>query len=299
MSDDLRLPAERVLPGSRLPARKEHLMVEIHRQEKRGPLFRRPLIRGAVAVAAVAVIALAVLSIVDVFGPDGPSIVEKAIAALDPGKDAIIHVKISGAESGAAGYKASWTDESWTRTESPYTRRDILAFAGAPVMEIVQDSDGRMESYDTMTNTIHRPPQAEGFEAVPAQPDPYRAMILELLNSGGAVVDGSDSLDGKAVTRIASSIDYGSAADGTRYGTWYYIEPDTKNPVEWRMTRADRVVTIHFDVYEQLPASEDNLKFLDLASQYPGAASDTSLQSFEYSGGWPSPEVGGDPVDKK
>lgn len=275
-------------------------MTEIRRHDEKRSLFRRPLVRGVRPVVGVAVVALAVLSVVDVFGPGGPSIVEKAIAALNPTENAIIHVKISGTESGADGYKATWTEESWTRTESPYTRRDILAFAGAPVMEAVQDSNGLTESYDVATNTIRRPPQKDGFQVSPAQPDPYREMILELLNSGGAVVEGSDSIDGREVVRIASTEDYGTAADGTRYGTWYYVDPDTNNPVEWRMTRdGGKVVTIHFDIYEQLPANETNLKLLDLAAQYPGAEFDTSLQSYEYGGGRPSPELGGDPADKK
>ena len=281
-------------------------MAEIRQHGERKPFFRQPLVRAAVAVVVVALVALAVLSVVDLPGPGGLSIVEEAIAALDPTENAIIHVKVSGTESSGDGYEATWTEESWTLTESPHTCRSILAFAGAPVMEIVQDSDGLTGSYDAVTNTIYQPPRGEGFETVPVQPDPYRRGILELLNSGEAVVEGSDSIDGREVTRIAFTGDFGTAADGTTYGTWYYVDPGTKNPVAWRMTRnthdGGKTVTLHFDLYEQLPADEANLKLLDLAAQYPEAVVSISLQSFKYSGGWPGwplPELSGDPADKK
>jgi hypothetical protein len=260
---------------------------------------RRLMWEGAVVAAAVVVV-LAVLSVVNVFGAGGPSIVEKAAAALDPSANAIIHVKISGNESDEGGYTSTWTEESWARTASPYSRRDIQAYAGSPVVETAQDSSGLVQSYDAATNTIYQPAQGGGFTVAPGQSDPYRDMILELLNSGDAVVEGNDNIAGRKVIRIVATKDYGSAPDGTRYGTWYYVDPDTKNPVEWKMTRdGGKVVDIHFDVYEQLPATDDNLALLDLGAQHPGATVNSSQQDYQDFLDLPAPTASGDPSSKK
>ena len=57
---------------------------------------RRRLVWQGALVAGAAVVVLVALSIVNVFGADGPSIVDKAAAAVDPGQNAIVHVRIAG-----------------------------------------------------------------------------------------------------------------------------------------------------------------------------------------------------------
>jgi hypothetical protein len=254
---------------------------------------RRRLIWQGALVAGAAVIVLAVLSIVNVFGAEGPSIVDKAVAALAANENAITHVKISGTESGTGGYSSDWTEESWVSTFSPYLRRDIQAFEGSPFVETVQDNTGFSQAYDVTTNTIYQPPQSGGFRVEGGQSDPYRDGILEMLQSGDAVVEGNETIDGRECIRIAATKDYGAAADGTKYGTWYLVDADTKNPVEWRITRdGGKVLTIRFDVYEQLPATDENLAFLDLAAQHPGATLSTSLEEYQDAMGIPRAEPG-------
>jgi hypothetical protein len=261
---------------------------------KKGNRRRRLIWQGALVVGAAAIV-LAVLSIVNVFGAGGPSIVEKAVAALDPSANAIIHVKITGTESGAGGYQSTSVEESWASTESPFTRRDVQAFEGSPVVETVQDTTGFAQTYDAATNTIYQPPQSGVFQLSGDQSDSYRQMILDLLTSGDAVVEGNDTIDGQKVIRIAATKDYGTSADGTKYGTWYYVDPDTKNPVAWHLTRdGGKVVDFHFDVYEQLPATDSNSKLLDLAAQHPGAALNTSLEDYQKSLGMDVPAPASD-----
>jgi hypothetical protein len=251
-------------------------------------------------VVGAAVIVLAVLSIVNVFGANGPSIVERAVAALDPGENAIIHVKISGHEGSKGGYSSDWTEESWSRTTAPYASRLVQAFEGSPVTENVQDNTGFAQVYDAATNTIYQPPQSGVFRTEGDQSDVYREMILEMLNSGEAVVEGSETIDGQDCLRIASTKGYGTAADGTPYGTWYLVDKDTMNPVEWRMTRdGGKVVNMHFDIYEQLPATDENLAFLDLAAQHPGAAFNTSLEDYRDAMGIEMPDAAAGPSVKK
>jgi hypothetical protein len=245
---------------------------------------RRRLIWEGTLVVGAAVIVLAVLSIVNVFGANGPSIVEKAAAALNPTKNVILHVKISATES-LKGDTSSWTEESWSRMTSPYTSRDIQAFPGQPVVETVQDTTGLTQTYDAVSNTIYQKTGASEFRAAAGQAVPYGEMILGLLSSGDAVVDGKDTVDGRQVIRIAATKDYGTAPDGTKYGDWFYVDPDTNYPVEWRQTRdGGKVEDIHFNVYELLPANDQNLALLDLSAQHPGASvSATSLEEHQNS----------------
>ncbi len=262
---------------------------------------RRLVWQGAIVVGA-AVIVLAVLSVVNVFGSGGPTIVEKAVAALDPSDNAIIHVKITGHESGKDGYSSTWTEENWSRTSVPYTIRAIQAFEGSPVLETLQDGTGLGQTYDAATNTIYQPAQNDMFRVESGQSDPYRDMILEMLRSGDAVVEGNETVEGRDCIRIAATKDYGTASDGTKYGTWYVVDADTKNPVEWLMTRdGGKVVNIRFDVYEQLPVNDQNLALLDLAAQHPGATLNTSSEDYQNSLDQPAPppEGKGDATDKK
>ncbi|HLA82070.1 MAG TPA: hypothetical protein VJP78_10725 [Thermoleophilia bacterium] len=243
---------------------------------------RHRLVWQGALVAGAVVIVLAVLSTVNVFGADGPSIVDKAAAAVDPRENAIVHVKITGSESGKGGYISTWTEESWALTSSPYTRRDIQAFDGSPAVETVQNSEGLSQAYVAGTNTIYQPPQKVGFRVEGGQASPYRDMILELLTSGEAVMEGAETVNGRECVVIAATKEYGNAPDGTPYGTWYVVDAKTYDPVEWRMTRdGGKAVTMRFEVYEQLPADEEGLALLDLAAQHPGAAFNTSLDDYQ------------------
>lgn len=242
---------------------------------------RRLVWQGGLVVGAAAIV-LAVLSIVNVFGANGPSIVEKAAAALDPAKNVILHVKISGHEGGSDGYSSDWNEESWCRMTAPYTYRQVQAFPGQPVSDTVQDTNGLGQMYDAGTNSIYTQASASMFKVDPGQAVPYGEMILDLLHSRDAVVDGTETIDGRECTRIVATKDYGTAPDGTKYGDWFYVDSKTNYPVEWKQTRdGGKVVDIRFDAYEFLPVSDANLEFLDLSAQHPGATlSSTSLEDF-------------------
>jgi hypothetical protein len=270
------------------------------RSPRRATRRRRLLWQGALLVGAAAIV-LAVLSIVNVFGANGPSIVEKAAAAIDPAKNVILHVKISGHEGGADGYSSDWTEEDWSRMSSPYTWRQIQAFPDQPVTDTVQDTNGLAQMYDAGTNSIYTQAAASMFMVAAGQAVPYGEMILELLRSGDAVVDGTETINGRECTRIVATKDYGTAPEGTKYGDWFYVDSRTNYPVEWKQTRdGGKVVDIRFDTYELLPANDANLAFLDLSAQHPGATiSNTSLEDFRNSGSTPVTAAPGDPSDTR
>lgn len=260
---------------------------------------RRRLVWQAALVVGAAAVVLAVLSIVNVFGAGGPSIVERAAAALDPTKNVILHVKISGHEGGSDGYSSDWTEESWCRMTTPYTYRQVQAFPGQPVSDTVQDTNGLAQMYDAGTNSIYTQAAASMFRIDPGQAVPYGEMILGLLNSGDAVIDGTETIDGRECTRIVATKDYGTAPDGTKYGDWFYVDSKTNYPVKWKQTRAGgKVVDIRFDAYEFLPVNDANLAVLDLSAQHPGATlSSTTLEDFRNAGITPGPA--GDPSVKQ
>jgi hypothetical protein len=259
---------------------KEVVTVRSQASSRSGPRRnRRRLAWQGAMVAAAAVIVLTVLSIVNVFGADGPSIVDKAMAALDPSGNAIVHAKITGSESTGDGYASDWVEESWILTSAPYTRRDIRAFADSPIEETVQDGNGLLQTYVVATNTIYRPQATGGSGYKEGDPNPYTGMILPMLQSGEAVVEGSETIDGRECVVIAATKERGTRSDGTAYGTWYVVDAETNYPVEWRMAPyGGGSVIVHFDVYEQLPVDETSLALLDLAAQHPGAAVSTSLE---------------------
>jgi hypothetical protein len=259
---------------------------------------RRLLWQGALLVGAAAIV-LAVLSIVNVFGANGPSIVEKAAAAIAPGKNVIVHVKISGHEGDKDGYSSDWTEENWSRMSSPYTFRQVQAFPGQPVSDTVQDTNGLAQMYDAGTNSIYTQAAASMFTVAAGQAVPYGEMILGLLNSGDAVIDGTETINGQECTRIVATKDYGTAPNGTKYGDWFYVDSRTNYPVEWKQTRdGGKVVDIHFDVYEILPVNDANLALFDLSAQHPGATlSSTTLEDFQRAGTTPAPA--GDPSVKQ
>ena len=279
---------------------KQEAVTNKDRSPQRTTRRRRLIWQGALLVGAAAIV-LAVLSIVNVFGANGPSIVEKAAAAIDPVKNVVLHVKISGHEGGADGYSSDWTEEDWSRMSSPYTWRQIQAFPDQPVVDTVQDANGLAQMYDAGTNSIYTQAAASMFRMDAGQTVPYGEMILDLLHSGDAVVDGAETIGGRECTRIVATKDYGTAPDGTKYGDWFFVDSRTNYPVEWKQTRdGGKVVDIRFDTYEFLPVNDANLAFLDLSAQHPGATlSNTSLEDFRNGGTTPVTVAPGDPSIKQ
>lgn len=100
----------------------------------------------------------------------------------------------------------------------------------------------------------------------------YSKKIKSLLTSGDAFEDGHELVDGRDATRIRTK-------EETDQSFWVYlIDTQTGVPLAIRLYDTDTVnktvsVTTAsvFDVYEKLPATEENLKKLDLEAAYPDA----------------------------
>ncbi len=272
MNDDLRLPGDRDLPASRARSRKEHLMSEIRRQNERRPVFRRPLVRGAVAAVTVAAIALAVLSVVDVFGANGPSIVEKARAALAVPENTVLHFKAVSTENGDSS--TMWSAEIWQSTSTPAAMRCAeTVFPGRAPAERQYDASGTQRIYDPETNTIYEVdrqtasdrqiPRAEAeMEAIFLK---FKKDALDLLESKDARIENATLPNGREVIRITSTTPGAAGAPGT-----YVIDAQTSEPLQWQAGDGQSALTMDITL-EKLPATDENLKLIDLVAQHPDA----------------------------
>jgi hypothetical protein len=103
-----------------------------------------------VAVAAAG--ALGLLSMVSAGG--GPSIVDRAVAALQPSGDTILHYRVNAEQQNGDGSSVSWRSETWQLLVAPYTRRQIQV--GSDGIRAESESRGDLnELYDATTNTIY------------------------------------------------------------------------------------------------------------------------------------------------
>jgi hypothetical protein len=112
---------------------------------------RRRMIRGAVVLAAAATAALGLLA---AFGTGGPSVVERAAAALQSSDDSILHYRFDATQQNGDGTVARWSQETWQLLVPPYTRRQIAVDTDAPRAESLSRG-GLNELYDASNDTIY------------------------------------------------------------------------------------------------------------------------------------------------
>ena len=112
---------------------------------------RRRMIRGAVVLAAAAAAALGLLS---VFGTGGPSVVDRAAAALQSSDDSILHYRFDATQQNGDGSVATWSQETWQLLVPPYTRRQIALDTDAPRAESLSRG-GVNELYDASNDKIY------------------------------------------------------------------------------------------------------------------------------------------------
>jgi hypothetical protein len=117
----------------------------IDRERSRRP--RRLVLRTALAGVAVATVALGILS---AFPGSGPSVVDRAAAALVPSNGGLLHVVMTVTQTGPDGSSTSSRTESWQASSPPYDQRLIVNNDG---LEIAI-ADGVPQLYDPETNTI-------------------------------------------------------------------------------------------------------------------------------------------------
>jgi outer membrane lipoprotein-sorting protein len=113
---------------------------------------RRRMIRATVVLAVVAAGALGLLSALTNGG--GPSVVERAAAALQASDDTILHFQLNAVQQNGDGTSVSWHSETWQLLGAPYTRRQIQVGSDGIRAESVTQGDTN-ELYDSGTDTIY------------------------------------------------------------------------------------------------------------------------------------------------
>jgi hypothetical protein len=112
---------------------------------------RRRLVRVAVVTAVAAAAALGLLS---VLGTGGPTVVQRAAAALEPPGDSILHYRIDAQQQNPDGTTVGWRSETWQLRVAPFTRRQIEVGSDGVRAESVTQGDTN-ELYDAHRNTIY------------------------------------------------------------------------------------------------------------------------------------------------
>ena len=112
---------------------------------------RRRLFRGAAVLAAAAAAALGILSALPT---GGPSVVQRAAAALESSDDSILHYQLNAQQQNPDGTSVSWSSETWQLLVPPYTRRQIEIDSAGPRAESLSRG-GLNELYDASKNTIY------------------------------------------------------------------------------------------------------------------------------------------------
>jgi outer membrane lipoprotein-sorting protein len=113
---------------------------------------RRRMIRATAVLAVVAAGALGLLSTLTSGG--GPSVVERAAAALRASDDTILHYRLSAEQQNGDGTSVSWHSETWQLRVAPYTRRQIQVGSDGIRAESLTQGDTN-ELYDVGADTIY------------------------------------------------------------------------------------------------------------------------------------------------
>jgi hypothetical protein len=113
---------------------------------------RRLAVRGAALLAAALAATLGVLSALPA---GGPSVVQRAAAALEPSGDSILHFRFDAEQQNGDGTVATWSDETWQLRVAPFTRRQIAVDGSDGIRAESLTRGETNELYDAGRNTIY------------------------------------------------------------------------------------------------------------------------------------------------
>lgn len=246
---------------------------------------------GTIAATAVAIVLA--LGVAGVVTGRGPSVVDRAAAALTTSGDAVLHIRIRGEQTEPDGSVTTWESESWRATGEPFLQRHEITQSDGRRVEWA--FDGQLHHvYDADSNTVFEVSKGQLGEALaelaePGKPAPranaedtkkasqdraavmnsaasseeLRDGVLAMLESGDARADGHVTVDGRDAIRIVS----------VEKQATYLVDATTYDPIAWRTEEVGgSTTTLRFLAYEELPATEANRSLVDLRAQHPDAA---------------------------
>jgi hypothetical protein len=228
-----------------------------HRRARTGPPVPRLGLVGASCLAALA-FALAVM-----LPGGGPDVIERAQAALQPEREAVLHLRVVVHLRGPRGTRPLMRVDTWQLTEPPFPARAVTVAPGGRVREAGYSPDG-VFVYDRRRREVRR------IRSEPTNPlqlrleDPVQE-IRDELGRGGARVTGRVRIGGKDAYRIRLS------------ETTYLADAQTFRPLQvvgtipTRDGRAGTVYIARFLVYRLLPASPQNRALTSVVRAHPHA----------------------------
>ncbi len=253
------------------------------------------MIRGAVPSALAAAAALGPLN---VLGTGGPSVVERAAAALQSSDDSILHYQFNATQQNADRTVATWKQRGvgeqrrHERALRRARRRDLhrdepAALRGSDAQRHDRLQEQAHEAHRQLAGERGRLPREEGQHAPEGSRDssgrrapaaPARAGtaagVLSRRASGRAPLgdpraarlearhrDGRVTVDGRDAIRLES-------LDGKKV---YIVDAATYGPIEWTTTGNGGGVTLRFGAYEGLPVDAESMQLLSLQDQHPNA----------------------------
>lgn len=245
--------------------------VAVEREQARGrgrlPRRRRAL-AGALALAAAAI---AVALVAPWSG--GPSLVDRAAAAITQDSNTVLHqrVEISSTDLATGAVLGRRVDELWLDGAPPHRYRTFFQppFTSKTLEVGGTSASLRASVYRPATNTFDTHSlqlEVTGMNALDT--------IRQALASGAAVAQGTARLDGRQVLKFLVR---GSGPEGT--DELYYVDPQTYDPVEidgqgflvdgpkrYHVATVERFLT-----FELLPRTQANLRLTDIQAMHPSA----------------------------
>jgi hypothetical protein len=256
---DLQTLAEPRASDERLRLATRAQLGELLRERPRPRRRLRTRLALGSAAAVVATVAVAIVALVGTGGSGGPSpadaaIIQRALRAITPPANSIVHVKETGMQDGTP-VAAEW----WQETSPPYAIRIIKGPVGQQG-ESAGDGTTSFE-YDAATNTIYQGPQA----SPPTLVDPIATVRRQLAN-GSAHVAGTVTIDGVSLYKIELPKGVIGYFRTTDYRPLYVDNPQGDGTV----------VRTYVVTSEELPVTPENEKLLSIAAQHPDARVDTN-----------------------
>lgn len=148
-----------------LPPSLDHFGDELESAVGRDLRARRTRRRTVRAAAVLAVVAAAALGLLSGLTGGGPSVVQRAAAALQSSDDSILHYQFDATQQNGDGTVATWNQETWQLRVAPYTRRQIAVDGTDGIRAESVSSGADNELYDAHTDTIYIATNQELFAA--------------------------------------------------------------------------------------------------------------------------------------
>jgi outer membrane lipoprotein-sorting protein len=172
-----------------LPPSLDRFGPELENAVRRDLGTRRRRRRTVRAAAVLAVVAAAALGLLSALGTGGPSIVQRAAAALQSSDDTILHYRFDATQRNGDGTVVTWKQETWQLRVAPYTRRQIAVDGSDGIRAESVSSDGTNELYDSRTGTIYVATDQQLFAArMPEITIVSKSKLMKLTHSSRAGV---------------------------------------------------------------------------------------------------------------